>query len=93
VRDEIKDFDAVLVQPFGVNPASIPSHQRYAAKFRFPFPLLSDAERTVASAYGALKPDGSGVIRTVVLVGKDGTIRFAERGAPKTARILSGLTG
>jgi len=93
VRDEISQFEAAGVQPFGVNPAAIPSHQKYAEKFRFNFPLLSDPERSVADAYGALKPDGKGVIRSVVLIGRDGTVLFAERGAPKTARILGSLTG
>jgi peroxiredoxin Q/BCP len=93
VRDEIEQFEAAGVQPFGVNPADIPNHRRYAEKFRFNFPLLSDADRTAADAYGVLKPDGKGFVRSVVLVGRDGTIRFAERGAPKTARILAPIVG
>lgn len=79
------------VQPFGVNPAGVESHQRYARKFRFNFPLLSDADRRVAAAYGALKPDGKGILRTVVVVGRDGRIAFAERGAPAAQRILRGV--
>jgi peroxiredoxin Q/BCP len=89
VRDEIEQFERAGVQPFGVNPATVPSHQRYAQKFRFNFPLLSDTDRSVTAAYGALKPDRKGVIRTVVLVGRDGSVLFAERGAPKTARIVA----
>jgi peroxiredoxin Q/BCP len=91
VRDEIEQFEAAGVQPFGVNPAGIPSHQRYAQKFRFNFPLLSDADRTAGHAYGVLKPDGKGFVRSVVLVDRDGIVRFAERGAPRTARILAPL--
>ena len=93
MRDEIEQFRAVGVQPFGVNPAAIPSHQKYAEKFRFNFPLLSDAERHAGDGYGVLKPDGKGFIRSVVLVGRDGRILFAERGAPKTPRILAPLIG
>jgi len=93
VRDEIEQFRAVGAQPFGVNPAGIPSHQKCAEKFRFNFPLLSDPERVAGDAYGVLKPDGKGFIRSVVLVGRDGNILFAERGAPKTPRILAPLTG
>jgi peroxiredoxin Q/BCP len=91
VRDEIEQFRAAGVQPFGVNPAAIPSHQKYAEKFRFNFPLLSDADRTAGQDYGVLKPDGRGFIRSVVLIGRDGKVLFAERGAPKTARILAPL--
>jgi peroxiredoxin Q/BCP len=93
VRDEIDRFRQAGVQPFGVNPAGIPSHQRYADKFRFNFPLLSDPDRAATDAYGALKENGKSVIRTVVLVGQDGKVLFAERGAPKTKRILAPLTG
>lgn len=89
MRDEIEQYQAAGVQPFGVNPAAIPSHQKYAQKFRFNFPLLSDGDRTVGDAYGVLKPDGKGYVRSVVLIGRDGTVLFAERGAPKTGRILS----
>jgi thioredoxin-dependent peroxiredoxin len=88
VRDEIEQYRAAGVEPFGVNPAPIPSHQKYAEKFRFNFPLLSDADRTAGDAYGVLKPDGKGFVRSVVLIGRDGKVLFAERGAPKTQRIL-----
>lgn len=93
MRDEIEQFAAAGVQPFGVNPAGIPSHRKYAEKFRFNFPLLSDPDRTAGDAFGVLKPDGKGFIRSVVLIDRDGTVRFAERGAPKTPRILAPLTG
>ena len=65
------------VQPLGVNPASVTSHERYAAKFAFPFALLSDPDRTAARDYGALKPDGTGIQRSVVLITRDGTVAGA----------------
>jgi peroxiredoxin Q/BCP len=88
VRDEIERFRKADVQPFGVNPAPVASHVRYAQKFRFNFPLLSDSERQTTDAYGALKADGKGVIRSVVLVGRDGRVRFAERGAPAPEHVV-----
>ena len=93
MRDEIEQFRKAGAQPFGVNPAGVDSHLRYSQKFRFNFPLLSDADRTAGDAYGVLKPDGKGFIRSVILVGRDGVVRFAERGAPKTPRILAPLGG
>ncbi len=92
MRDEIREYEARQVQPLGVNPASVEAHERYAAAFRFPFPLCSDAERQVARAYHALKPDGRGIQRTVYLVGTDGRIRFGQRGAPAVDSILASLT-
>ena len=93
MRDEIEQFQRAGVQPFGVNHAAIPSHRKYAEKFGFNFPLLSDPDRAVTNAYGALKDDGKGIIRSVVLVSRDGKVLFAERGAPKTPRILAPLAG
>lgn len=91
MRDEIDQFQARAVQPFGVNPAGVASHAKYVAKFRFPFPLLSDPDRTVADAFGALKPAGRNIRRSVVLIGRDGRVLFAERGSPSTGRILAVL--
>ncbi len=82
MRDEIEKYTKQGVRPFGVNPAGIESHQRYVAKFRFPFPLLSDADRSMAAAYGALKDDGKKIQRSVVLIERDGTVAFSARGAP-----------
>jgi peroxiredoxin Q/BCP len=91
VRDEIEQFRKAGVQPFGVNPATVESHRKYAEKMKFNFPLLSDPGRLTAAAYGAIKPDGEGIQRSVVLVGRDGTVRFAARGAPGAAEVLGSL--
>jgi len=88
VRDEIAKFQKAGIQPFGVNPAGVDSHQSYAQKMRFNFPLLSDAERTIAGAYHALKDDARGIQRTVYVIGRDSTIRFAQRGAPPVDDIV-----
>ena len=89
MRDEIAKFNAAMMQPLGVNPAGIDSHRSYVEKLRFNFPLLSDPERSIARAYNALKDDGKGIQRTVYVIGRDGTIRFARRGAPPVDDIVS----
>ena len=76
----------------GVNPASVASHEKYAAGFEFNFPLVSDPERAAARAYHALKPDEVGILRTVYLIGPDGTVLFGLRGAPAVEAILEPLT-
>lgn len=70
------------VQPLGVNPADVEAHDKYARKLGLPFPLLSDPDRALATAYRALKPDGRGIQRTVYAIRSDGTVAFAARGAP-----------
>jgi peroxiredoxin Q/BCP len=91
VRDEIDQFESANVKPFGVNHAGVAAHDRYATKFGFPFPLLSDGKREAISAYGALRVDGKSIQRSVVLIDRDGTVRFARRGAPAPAVILEAL--
>jgi peroxiredoxin Q/BCP len=78
-------------QPFGVNPAGVDSHRKYVDKMGFNFPLLSDPGSKVAAQYGATKDDGVGIQRSVVLIGRDGKVRFAARGAPGASESLAVL--
>jgi peroxiredoxin Q/BCP len=91
VRESLNEFQRAGVRPFGVNPASVEAHAKYAAKFAFGFPLLSDPDRAIAKAYLALKDDGRGIQRTVYLIGADGRIRLGVRGAPPPAELLAAL--
>ncbi len=59
----------------------------------FPFPLLSDAQREVATLYRALKEDGKSIQRTVYIIDKGGTIRYAKRGMPSNGELLEVLRG
>jgi peroxiredoxin Q/BCP len=91
VRDELSEFRNAGIQPFGVNPAGIASHAKYAAKFGFDFPLLVDEDSAIAAAYGAVKDDGRKIQRSVIGIARDGTIRFATRGAPPPGEVIAAL--
>jgi peroxiredoxin Q/BCP len=91
VRDEIETYRSANVQPFGVNFAGVEGHRKYANKLKLPFPLLSNPEREVIAAYGALKADGKKIQRTVVLVNRNGTVEFAARGMPGPDESLASL--
>ena len=91
MRDELSRFLDAGVRPFGVNPAGVASHAHYADKMQFGFPLLSDPDRAIARAYGALKEDGRGIQRTVYGIRRDGSIAFAARGAPPPAEVVAAL--
>lgn len=91
MRDEQTEFQKRKVTTLAINPASIESHEKYSAGFKFNFPLASDPERAVARAYHAVKPDGKGIQRTVYLIGPDGRVLFAQRGAPPADAVLSPL--
>ncbi len=93
MRDEQSKYQAQHVTTLGVNPASVPDHEKYVAKFKFTFRLLADSGREAARAYQALKPDGKGILRTVYLISGDGKVRFGKRGAPGADEILASLGG
>lgn len=91
VRDDIKRFQAVGLQPFGVNPATVDAHMKYSGRMQFGFTLLSDPNRAIARAYGALKSDGRGIQRTVYVIDRNGRIVFGVRGAPAPANVIAAV--
>lgn len=88
LRDDLAQFEALNTAILGVNPGSLESHERFAEKQRYPFPILVDADKAIARAYGALKPEG-GIQRTVYIVGPQGQVVFAQQGMP-TDEVLAG---
>ena len=76
--DELRELGAVVL---GVSADDADSHKRFAAKYRLPFTLLSDPDRSVMAAYGAYGEKTMygkqvvGVIRSTVWVGPDGRVK------------------
>jgi peroxiredoxin len=93
VRDEILAYTEHDIRPFGVNPASVKNHAAYAERLKLPFPLLSDTGLSISRAYGTVKPDGSGIARSVCLIDRDGTVLYAQAGAPGAEVVLESLSG
>ncbi|MFZ9158443.1 MAG: redoxin domain-containing protein, partial [Ilumatobacteraceae bacterium] len=62
----------------GISAQDIASHEAFAAKHGFRFPLLSDVDKTVAAAYGTLGPLGF-PRRSVFVVGSDGRLTYVHR--------------
>jgi peroxiredoxin Q/BCP len=91
VRDEIDAYTELEIRPFGVNPASVESHATYASRLGLPFPLLSDPDLRISGAYGTLKPNASGISRSVCLVDRDGRVLYSQAGAPGADVILETL--
>jgi thioredoxin-dependent peroxiredoxin len=87
-RDRWSAYQAAGVAVFGVNPQGAASHTKFAAKFRFPFPILVDRGGRIASEYHA---GGRLVRRTVYAIGADGRVAFAQRGMPAPELVLSAL--
>ena len=62
----------------GISAQSVESHDKFSGKHGFKFPLLSDADKAVAGAYGTLGPLGF-PRRSVFIVDAGGTIRYVHR--------------
>src|SRR2546427_3655786 len=75
---EIGKLDAVVL---GVSADGTASHQKFSAKYKLPFPLLSDPDRKVMKTYGAYGEKMMygkktvGVIRSTMWIGPDGKVR------------------
>ncbi|CAN5760291.1 hypothetical protein BH20CHL2_BH20CHL2_05170 [soil metagenome] len=82
MSDSIASIRRNDIEPLGINPGSAKSHQQFREKLSLPFELLVDEDMEVAKAYGAVKDDATGISRSVVVVGKNGTVVFSSAGAP-----------
>lgn len=91
MRDDLPQYERHRVRPFGLNPAPAESHAGYAARLRLPFPLLSDPGLRIATAYGAVRPDGASIARSVVLIEQDGVVVYSQAGAPGADIVLDSL--
>jgi peroxiredoxin len=76
--DDIAQFDDVGAQVLAISPQDVESHERFAAKHGFRFPLLADTDKKVAQAYGTLGPLGF-PRRSVFVVDGAGVVRYAHR--------------
>jgi len=80
-RDAWKEIQKLGAVVLGVSPDSGESHQRFARKYRLPFPLLSDPDKKMMSRYGAwgekmmYGKKTTGVIRSTVWIGPDGKVK------------------
>jgi peroxiredoxin Q/BCP len=75
---DIGDFEGVNAQVLAISPQSVESHEGFAAKHGFKFPLLADTDKRVAGLYGTLGPLGF-PRRSVFVVDADGVVRYAHR--------------
>jgi thioredoxin-dependent peroxiredoxin len=80
-RDHWKELQKAGVVVMGVSPDGGASHAKFAAKYKLNFPLLSDPDRKVMTAWGAYGDKmmygkkTKGVIRSSVWVGPEGVVR------------------
>ena len=91
LRDHTGDLTEAGVAVVGVSADPVESHERFAAKYDLPFPLLADPEREILEAYGAWGEKNlygrksMGTKRTTFLIGADGRVIHVFK-RPKTDR-------
>ena len=97
-RDHVGAFEKLRVDVLGINPQSLASHQKFADKHGFSFPLLADTEKSVCRAYGALGLLGMAK-RALVLIDSDAKVRWRRtdlpvfhRSAAELEEVISGLS-
>jgi peroxiredoxin Q/BCP len=77
-RDRAETMFGPDVVVAGISADSLDSHVRFAAEFDLPFKFLSDPSLTVMRRYSFV--DGTRSRRAVVVVGRDGRVRYVDPG-------------
>lgn len=99
-RDSLEQLNSLDIAVVGISPDKPEALAKFRADHELNFPLLSDPDKSVLSAYGAFgdkKNYGKvvqGVIRSTFLVEPDGTIGQALYNVKATghvARVMKGL--
>jgi peroxiredoxin Q/BCP len=79
-RDNLSRMKRKGAALFGVSPDSVASHQKFTAKYKLNFPLLSDESTEVLKAYGVWQQKSfmgrkyMGVVRTTFVIDERGKI-------------------
>ncbi len=79
-RDAYAAFQEQNAEVLGVSRDSVKSHENFAAKYEFPFPLLSDKEETACKAFDVIKEKNMygrkvmGVERSTFVIDKNGAL-------------------
>jgi thioredoxin-dependent peroxiredoxin len=77
-NNELSAFDTVGAQVLAVSAQDVSSHEEFASKYGFKFPLLADTDKTVAGLYGTVGPLGY-PRRSVFVIDAQGIIRYAHK--------------
>ena len=79
-RDQWRRIQKQNAVVLGVSPDGAEAHQKFAAKYKLPFTLLSDPTKKTMEKYGAFGEKmmygkkTTGVIRSTVWIGTDGRV-------------------
>lgn len=93
IRDDWDEFQKYNVAAFGINHADAESHTKFWRHHGLKTPLLVDEGKQVSALYGAIGTYFHHEIikRSVVVIDKEGVIRYLKRGLPSTREILEAI--
>jgi peroxiredoxin Q/BCP len=80
-RDQFDEFKKAGAVVLGVSTDPVKAHDKFAAKFQLPFPLLADVDQQIVAAYGVWGEKSfmgrkyQGTHRVTFLIGPDGKIK------------------
>ncbi|BDH56467.1 putative peroxiredoxin [Tsukamurella sp. PLM1] len=92
-RDNLADFAAAGLTVLGVSPDKPEKLKKFQERDAIPFPLLSDPDKRVLTAYGAFGEKMmygktvTGVIRSTFVVDGDGKIEVAQYNVRATGHV------
>ncbi len=102
IRDNFSALAEKDIIVLGISKDNVESHKKFADKFKFNFPILSDPDGKVIESYGAWKEKSMygrtflGIARTTFLIDEKGSlVKVIEK--PDTAQhaqeIINGFSG
>lgn len=92
-RDNLGQLADVGISVVGISPDSPEKLASFKERYDLPFPLLSDPEHSTLEAYGAWGEKKNygrvtqGVIRSTVLLNKEGTVELAQYNVKATGHV------
>jgi peroxiredoxin Q/BCP len=75
LRDTHAEIESAGLRIVGISPQNPQSHAKFKAKYKLPFVLLSDEQKTVIKMYGVNGPLGIGVRRATYLIDASRRVR------------------
>ena len=74
VRDHRAELSELALAVVGISPDQPKAQQAFDQKYGLGFPLLSDPEHVIASAYGVGKEGAGGINRSAFLIDEQGRV-------------------
>jgi peroxiredoxin Q/BCP len=79
LRDSGSEIRRFQVAYFAVSVDTVETNRKFAESLNLNYPILSDPEKTVASAYGVLNDSGQYARRWTFYISKEGRIEKIDR--------------